>query len=464
MQLSARNKELFRNTFLFAISNFASKLLVFLMIPLYTSVLSTEDYGLVDIISTTVLLLLPIFTLTIAEGVLRYCLTGKEHANDYLTIGLKITTLGCLVVLVFAFPVVYFFKLNTFYYFIPIIFLTQSYSRLFGRFARGIDKVRNVAVAGVLETFTIVTCNLLLLLVFEFGVMGYLLSMVAGYSVSCIYLFISCRISQYISLKTYNRGQVIELCKYSTPLIPNQLCWWLIDSFSKYILIFFIGYAGVGIYTAAFKFPTVLNVIASFFIDAWLLSVVKEYEKPDSKDYIRKVYGYFSFLMMATALIITCLSKEIAQVFLKGEFYNGYIYIPLMCLTAAVGGMFTFFATIFSSEKKTYLNLIPTTIGAVVVIIISYILVPRIEVMGVVIATLVGYLVIWVLCFVLTDRIVQWRLKWYIIVFELILSMISIVCAMQDMVYVSYVCLLVYVLINWSKIKEILSLVTKRNQ
>jgi len=464
MQLSARNKELFRNTFLFAISNFASKLLVFLMIPLYTSVLSTEDYGLVDIISTTVLLLLPIFTLTIAEGVLRYCLTGKEHANDYLTIGLKITTLGCLVVLVFAFPVVYFFKLNTFYYFIPIIFLTQSYSRLFGRFARGIDKVRNVAVAGVLETFTIVTCNLLLLLVFEFGVMGYLLSMVAGYSVSCIYLFISCRISQYISLKTYNRGQVIELCKYSTPLIPNQLCWWLIDSFSKYILIFFIGYAGVGIYTAAFKFPTVLNVIASFFIDAWLLSVVKEYEKPDSKDYIRKVYGYFSFLMMATALIITCLSKEIAQVFLKGEFYNGYIYIPLMCLTASVGGMFTFFATIFSSEKKTYLNLIPTTIGAVVVIIISYILVPRIEVMGVVIATLVGYLVIWVLCFVLTDRIVQWRLKWYIIVFELILSMISIVCAMQDMVYVSYVCLLVYVLINWSKIKEILSLVTKRNQ
>lgn len=464
MQLSPRSKELFKNTFLFAISNFASKLLVFLMIPLYTSVLSTEDYGLVDIISTTVLLLLPIFTLTIAEGVLRYCLTRKEYANDYLTIGLKITSLGCLFVLTTAFPVVCFLHLNTYYYFIPIIFLTQSYSRLFGRFARGIDKVRNVAVAGVLETFTIVTCNLLFLLVFKLGVLGYLLSMVAGYSVSCLYLFFSCRVSRYISLNSNNKDQVIELCKYSTPLIPNQLCWWLIDSFSKYILIFYIGYAGVGIYTAAFKFPTVLNVIASFFIDAWLLSVVKEYEKPDSKDYIRKVYGYFSFLMMATALLITCLSKEIALVFLKGEFYSGYIYIPLMCLTAAVGGIFSFFATIFSSEKKTYLNLIPTTIGAVVVILLSYLLVPRIDVMGVVIATLVGYLIIWAFCYVLTDRIVHWQLRWYMIAFELILTLIAIVCAMRDMVYVSYVCLLVYVLINWGKIKEIISLVTKRNR
>lgn len=434
------------------------------MIPLYTSVLSTEDYGLVDIISTTVLLLLPIFTLTIAEGVLRYCLTGKEHINGYITIGLKITTIGGLIVLVTSFPVIYFFHFNAFYLFIPIIFFVQSYARLFGRFARGVDKVKNVAIAGVLETFTIVACNLLFLLVFKLGVMGYLISMVAGYSASCFYLFLSCRVCRFISLNSYNIDQVVDLCNYSTPLIPNQLCWWLIDSFSKYILFFFIGYAGVGIYTAAFKFPTVLNVIASFFIDAWLLSVVKEYEKPDSKDYIRKVYGYFSFLMMATTLLITCLSKEIATVFLKGEFYNGYIFIPLMCLTAAVGGMFSFFSTIFSSEKKTYLNLIPTTVGAVVVILLSYILIPHIEVMGVVIATLVGYIVIWGFCFVITNKIIHWQLRWHMIAIELTLTMISIIYAMKDIVYVSYVCLIIYVFINWSKIKDISSLVTKSKQ
>lgn len=463
MNLSARNKELFKNTFLFAISNFASKLLVFLMIPLYTSVLSTEDYGLVDIISTTVLLLLPFFTLTIAEGVLRYCLTGKEHVKDYLTIGMSITSIGSLLVLIIVLPAIYFLHLNTFFFFIPIIFLFQSYSRLFGRFARGIGKVKNVAVAGVLETFTIVTCNILFLLVLKFGVMGYLISMVVGYSVSCVYLFLSCRVSRYISLKTYNRAQVIELCKYSTPLIPNQLCWWLIDSFSKYILIFFVGYASVGIYTAAFKFPTVINVIASFFIDAWLLSVVKEYEKPDSKEYIRRVYGYFSFLMMTIALLITCLSKEIAFVFLKGEFFNGYIYIPLMCLTAAVGGLSSFFSTIFSSEKKTYLNLAPTFAGAAIVVALSYILVPKMDVMGVVIATLVGYVVIWGISFRLTDKIVSWQMNWLIIATEIVLTVVATVFAMKDMVYISYLCLSVFVVVNQKKIKGIFSLLIRRS-
>lgn len=463
MRISARNKELFKNTFLFAISNFASKLLVFLMIPLYTSVLSTEDYGLVDIISTTVLLMLPIFTLTISEAVLRFCLSSIQDAKEYFSIGLRITMIGSVIVLFVAIPLVLLLHLNSFYLFIPIIFFLQAYSRLFGRFARGIDKVKHVAVTGVLETFTIVSCNLLLLLVFKMGVMGYLLSMVAGYSVSCLYLFFSCKCFNYISLKSYEKSQVVALCKYSMPLIPNQLCWWLIDSFSKYILILFIGYASVGIYTAAFKFPTVLNVIASFFIDAWLLSVVKEYEKPDSKEYIRRVYGYFSFLMMAIALLITCLSKEIAFVFLKGDFFNGYIYIPLMCLTAAVGGLSSFFSTIFSSEKKTYLNLIPTFVGAAVVVALSYILVPKMDVMGVVIATLAGYIVIWIISFRLTDKIVSWQMNWLTIASEIVLTVTAIVFAMKDMVYISYLCLLVFVFVNLNKIKGVFSLLKRRS-
>lgn len=434
------------------------------MIPMYTSVLSTEDYGLVDIISTTVLVLLPVFTLTIFEAVLRFCLSDVEKAKDYFSIGFRITTKGCLVVLVLAIPAVFLFHLNSFYMFIPIIFTLQAYSRLLGRFARGIDKVKTVAVAGVLETFTIVSCNLLLLLVFRMGVIGYLLSMVGGYSVSSLYLFLSCNAKNYISFRTYDREHVVELFKYSIPLIPNQLCWWLIDSFSKYILIFFIGYASVGIYTAAFKFPTVLNVIASFFIDAWLLSVIKEYEKPDSKEYIRKVYGYFSFLMMVIALLITCLSKEIAYVFLKGEFYNGYIYIPLMCITAAIGGLSSFISTVFSSEKKTYLNLIPTFIGAVLVVALSYILVPKMDVMGVVLATLVGYLVIWIISFILTEGIVSWQMNWLPVTFEIILTAVAIVFAMKDMVYISYVCLLLFIIINWNKLKGILSLVRRRKK
>lgn len=463
MNLSSRNKELFKNTILFAVSNFASKLLVFLMIPLYTSVLSTEDYGFVDVISTTVLLLLPIFTLTISEAVLRFCLSNRNEIKDYLTIGLIITMIGSVMVLAITFISVLLFDFNNLFLYIPFLFLIQSFSRLFGRFARGVDKVEFVAVAGVLETFSIVVCNLLFLLVLKIGIKGYLLSMVIGYSVSCLYLLLVCKIHENISFTTIKKRQINELCKYSLPLIPNQLCWWLIDSFSKYIVMFYVGYSGVGVYTAAFKFPTVLNVISSFFVDAWVLSVIKEYEKPDVKDYIRKVNTYYSFIMIFMALAITCLSKEIACVFLKGEFFYGYIYIPIMCLTAAIGSQFAFFSSLFSSEKKTYLALIPTISGAIMVVLMSYTLVPLYGVMGIVVATLVGYIAIWILTFFLSNRIVNWNIPKTRFALELMIIGLSIYAATNDLVVISYICLILYVVMNWNKIHGVVSLIKKND-
>lgn len=462
MKLSLRTKELFKNTFLFAISNFASKLLVFLMIPLYTSVLSPEDYGLVDVISTTVLLLLPIFTLAIAEAVLRFCLSDRDNVKEYFAIGSTVTLIGSIMVFILTVLIIWLFDLNKYFLFVPVLFLLQSFAKLFGRFARGVDKVKQVAIGGVLETFSIVAFNLFFLLVLKIGLLGYLLSITIGYGVLCLYLFSSCHIYKYVAIKSYKKTYWIESYKYSVPLIPNQLCWWLIDSSSKYILTFFAGFASVGIYTAAFKLPTILNVISSFFIDAWLLSVVKGYEQSDIKEYIRKVYGYFSFLIIFVTLLVVCLCKDIAFLFLRGNFYEGWIYIPLMCLTAGVGGLFAFFATIFSSEKKTYLNLYSTIAGAIVVVLMSVLLVPQINVMGIVVATLVGYIVIWIICYVLTERIIHWQMSWVKFVFEILIIALAIFAAMNNIFYLCYFCLLAYVLFNREKISGIVSIIKRQ--
>ena len=60
-----------------AIGQFSSKLLVFLLLPLYTSLLLPEEYGVFDLLVTSVTLLTPIFTLTVAESVLRFCLDNN---------------------------------------------------------------------------------------------------------------------------------------------------------------------------------------------------------------------------------------------------------------------------------------------------------------------------------------------------------------------------------------------------
>lgn len=90
-------KYLLKNIGLLTVSNFASKILSFLLVPLYTSILTTKEYGVYDIFNTTVLLLIPIFTIDIVDAVLRFSLDDKVDNNDVYTIGNILTFVSTLI-------------------------------------------------------------------------------------------------------------------------------------------------------------------------------------------------------------------------------------------------------------------------------------------------------------------------------------------------------------------------------
>ena len=74
-----RYKYFLKNLSIFTVSNFITKLLLFFMLPLYTSVLTSEEYGTIDMITTTVNLAMPILTLCITEAIIRF--TIDENTN-----------------------------------------------------------------------------------------------------------------------------------------------------------------------------------------------------------------------------------------------------------------------------------------------------------------------------------------------------------------------------------------------
>src|SRR5690554_2639165 len=96
----SRYKTLYKNTLIFTISNFTSKLLGFFMLPLYTRVLSREEFGTADLIVLTVGLLLPLLTLSISEGVLRFTLDEKVNKMQVFSFGLKLIFIGYFILLV----------------------------------------------------------------------------------------------------------------------------------------------------------------------------------------------------------------------------------------------------------------------------------------------------------------------------------------------------------------------------
>ena len=69
-----------KNTAIFAVSSFSTKILSFLFIPIYTAVLSTIEYGTADLINTTGVLLIYILTINIADSVLRFSIENVEDS------------------------------------------------------------------------------------------------------------------------------------------------------------------------------------------------------------------------------------------------------------------------------------------------------------------------------------------------------------------------------------------------
>ena len=95
-------KKLLSNTAAMTVGQFSSKILSFLLIPLYTSILSTEEYGIYDIIVTTVALLTPFLTLVISEAVLRFAIDNDYDNRYVLTIGVTLVVLGSGVLILLS--------------------------------------------------------------------------------------------------------------------------------------------------------------------------------------------------------------------------------------------------------------------------------------------------------------------------------------------------------------------------
>jgi O-antigen/teichoic acid export membrane protein len=412
--MNGRIKELLSNTALFTIANMGSKILVFLMVPLYTAVLSTEEYGVADMVQTTSLLLHPVLTCMIAEAVLRFCFIKDMDTSQVFRIGLSISLWGTVICVFLSFVFLYipfFSSLGEYVLFIPIMFLGHALAQLYHKYSRGIGKVKYSAYAGLLSTVVIIALNLLLLLVFKLGILGYLIAYsLAGY-VSALYLAYYCRTEKKQGDSCSDTSVRRLMLKYSIPLVPNSLSWWALSSVNRYIMLAVVGVSAVGIYSATLRIPSILTVLFDIFAQAWLLSALKDYESEETKVFIDSMHGrFFSVTIVMTALFIL-LCKPMTFVLLSGDFSDYWYITPFLFISVFWGALVGFLGSVFSAERKNTMQFVSTVIGAVVSILVTVVFLKKFGVIIVAIATMIGYFVIWIVRRLAVNKYVSLRLS-----------------------------------------------------
>ncbi len=401
-------KRLFSNTLIFAIGTFSSKLLSFFLTRLYTEVLSQGEYGITDMLQQSGNLLLPLITLGITNAVVRFGLDKGVRKSDVFTTGL-VSLLGGLVLLLLISPLLGFIPLVSNYVWLLCIFVfTSSLRSLCAQFVRAQNRVKLFAVDGILSTVTTILFNVLFLVVFKFGIIGYMFSIICADILSVIFLVSVAKLYQFVNVRSLDFSVLRSMLKYAVPLIPNTVLWWITNVSDRYIVSWFWDASYTGLYAAAYKIPSLVILVSGIFMDAWQISAVTE-EEGRNRFYtkVTSLYTAFLFVMASGVIVFT---RVVPHVLFASDYYEAWRYIPLLTITVVFTCLVNFLGSIYMVEKKSVRSLLTALLSAVINILLNLLWIPRYGVNGAAAATLVCYVVVFVVRLIDTRRYI--RIEW----------------------------------------------------
>lgn len=402
-----RYKKLASNTFTFAVGTFSSKILVFLMLPLYTRVLSSAEYGEVDLIVQTCNILIPIASAGILEAVIRFGLEDVANKKCVFSVGLITILLGFTSLYVLN-PILQSIGfISEYIRYIYIFTLMSSLHSLCSNFVRSLEHVKLYAFDGVLRTILTIILNIVFLVIFKYGIKGYLLAIILSDLISTIMLFFVAKLYRFISLHDIDKNTFINMIKYSLPLIPTTISIWIINISDRYILSYMLGNEANGLYAIAYKVPTIITIVVGIFMDAWQISAINEHQKEDGGNFFSKVLSVYSSLVFCGASIIIAFTKMITSILVSTEFYSSWIYIPVLVMATVFTCFATFLGSIYMTEKKSGYVFITTITSALMNIILNFTLIPIYGIQGAGIATLLSYICMFVIRVINTRRFMK---------------------------------------------------------
>lgn len=461
--------KLIKNSGIFAIANLGSSVVSFVLVRFYTELLTAEQYGTIDFLVTLSSMLIPFLTLAIVEAVLRFGI-DSEDKTGVLSSGLKVALIGNFI----AFIIGPFIIGNTPYadyaYWILCLILSTSLNNIAAQFVRGIGKVRIFAFCGILKTLVLVSCNILFLAFFKMKVEGYLLSAIISEVVSFIFFFLTVGLWRYISINS-NPGILKEMVLYSLPLMPSSLAWWLMNASDKYMLIAFIGIQANGIYAVAHKIPTLINLCNSLFFQAWQLSAVEESKSNSKLVFYSNVFNALAMVLFLACSMLFLLMKPIMRVLVASSYGDVWRFTPFLVLSMVFSAFASFLGTNYTVTKKTSGALKTTIVGAIVNVVLNYILIQIWGINGAAFATMISFFTMWIVRTFDTREfiIIQYQYKKIIVsLFALISQALVISCGFKYTFFSGIVCMLVVLFAYQSDIsalaKEIRIVIERKKQ
>lgn len=429
----SKNKYLIKNTIIFAIGNFATKLITFLLVPLYTNALSTEQFGIVDLLYTICSFLIPLFSFNITEAILRFSLDKNSKNNKIMSIAL-VSILFLIFSSIIMIPILGFFNDFSNYKILFYLYMvTFGTSQIFLINLKGQEKLKLFSIGNFIYAVSVSILNIIFLLVLKMGVNGYFIAYIGANIIIIIYGVVFSKINDTLHNFEFDKKLFKDMIKYSLILIPTSFMWWIMNFLDRVMVTKYISLSANGIYAVSYKIPTILSVISSIFTQAWLFSAIKEKDSEDNGSYTNNVFNFMAFGTMLIGSMLLIIIKPLFNVYVTKEFFEAWKYVSYLMIAYVFLNLSTFISTSYSVHKDSKGFLLSAIVGAVVNCILNFILIPMLGISGAAIATLISYISVFVYRLFDTKKYLIIKIERKFVISIILMIIISILLYCQNL-------------------------------
>ncbi|MBQ9078361.1 MAG: polysaccharide biosynthesis C-terminal domain-containing protein [Ruminococcus sp.] len=397
-------KKLAFNTMIFAIGNFGSKFLVILLTRLYTSNISPADSSTKELLEITANFLLPIFTFSMTEAVIRYGLDNKYHKGQVFTTATVLNSAGLAIMLILSpiFRLISFLDFIDGYTILLLIYVcTSAFRSLCSQFVRAKGMVKLFSLDGIFATLTLFIFNIIFISNLHWGVNGFMLSVILSDLCSAIFLFVAAKLHTDLNIRYYNKKLATSMMRFAIPLIPTVVMW-VITGFSDRLFIRYmhsgrvtLGESAAGIYGYATKIPNLISMVSTIFFQAWNMSAIMENNSKDRSHFYEKVYRAYEALLFISSAMLIAGVQIVTPIFVTaknfGEYSSVYIYTPVLVIAALFMCLDQFLSSIYTATKHTKNSFWTSFAASMANIVLNFFLIPEWGIQGAAIATFLSY-------------------------------------------------------------------------
>ena len=303
-----------------------------------------------------------------------------------------------------------------------------------------------------------IICNLILILCFNLGIVAVFIATISSNLLGSVFLFFRNKIYLYISKQSIDKSTQVDIVKYSLPLVPNGLVWWVINASDRTLITIMINTSANGIYSVSNKFSNIINSLYTIFNMSWMESVSMYIN--DKDDFLKKAFNTIFNLICSLCLGIISVMFIAFPLLIQEAYIDAYKYIPILIIASVFNMLSSNLSAIYIAKRRTKEIASTTILASIINIVINFVFIKMIGLYAAALSTLFAFFALFIIRYLDVQKYVDIKISNKNILIFTILFALSYLTYVYNHLYLNIIMLVINIvacsLINKNEIIAII--------